>query len=102
MQLPVPDTREFKADLEFAAHTTKLANSKQGFYLYKLATPLAPGASMPFTFHYRVAYPGFANEPVGQQVVHNGTFINSLMFPHFCYDPQRELTDNNERRKYGL
>ncbi|MGH8148112.1 MAG: M1 family metallopeptidase, partial [Rhodanobacteraceae bacterium] len=102
VQLPVPDTREFKADLDFASHATELANSQQGFYLYKLATPLVPGASMPFTFQYHVAYPGFANEPVGQQVVHNGTFINSLMFPHFCYDVDRQLTDNNERRKYGL
>ncbi|HET9818487.1 MAG TPA: M1 family aminopeptidase [Rhodanobacteraceae bacterium] len=102
VQLPVPDTREFKVDLDFAAHTTKLADKKQGFYLYKLATPLAPGASMPFTFRYHIAYPGFANEPTGEQLVHNGTFLNNTIFPHFCYDAHRQLSDNNHRRKYGL
>lgn len=102
VQLPVPDSREFKLDLDFAAHTTTLADAKQGFFLYKLKTPLQPGSSMPFTFHEQIAYPGFANEPVGEQVVHNGTFFNNTIFPHFCYDPNRQLTDNNDRRKYGL
>ncbi|HEX5960067.1 MAG TPA: M1 family aminopeptidase [Rhodanobacteraceae bacterium] len=102
VQLPVLDTREFKVDLDFAPHTTTLADARQGFYLYKLDTPLAPGVSMPFTFRYQVAYPGFANEPTGEQLVHNGTFFNSMLFPHFCYNEGRQLTDNNDRRKYGL
>jgi ABC-2 type transport system permease protein len=104
VQLPMLSTRVFKVDVDFPAHTVKLADAKQGFYLYKLATPLAPGASMPFAFSEHVAYPGFANEPADDQeaIVQNGTFINSMAFPHFCYDTGRELTDNNERRKYGL
>ncbi len=57
---------------------------------------------MDFGFRMHVAYKGFANEPVGEQIVHNGTFINSFAFPHFCYDENRQLTDNNDRRKYGL
>ncbi|MGH8189952.1 MAG: M1 family aminopeptidase, partial [Rhodanobacteraceae bacterium] len=102
VQLPTPSTREFKVDLDFPAHSAKIADAKQGFYLYKLATPLAPGASMPFTFHERIAYPGFANEPTGEQFVHNGTFFNNAAFPHFCYDAGRELSDKNHRRKYGM
>ena len=102
VQLPTPDTREFKVGLDFAAHTATLADKRQGFYLYKLATPLAPGASMPFTFHEHIAYPGFADAPTGERLVHNGTFLSSAGFPHFCYDQDRELTDNNDRRKYGL
>ncbi|HEX7349152.1 MAG TPA: M1 family aminopeptidase [Rhodanobacteraceae bacterium] len=96
------DTREFKVQFDFAPHTAKIANPEQGFYLYKLATPLAPGASMPFTFRESIAFPGFANEPAGEQLVHNGTFLNSFAFPQFCYDTNNELTDNNVRRKYGL
>jgi ABC-2 type transport system permease protein len=102
VQMPVPDTREFKWSLDFPAHSVKLADKSQGFYLYKLATPLAPGASMPFAFKYHMAYPGFANEPAGEQLVHNGTFFNNGIFPHFCYDQDRQLSDNNDRRKYGL
>ncbi|MGH8215772.1 MAG: M1 family aminopeptidase, partial [Rhodanobacteraceae bacterium] len=102
VQLPVSDTRDFKVDLDFPEHTIAHADKRQGFYLYKLATPLAAGASMDFHFRIHLAYPGFANEPTGEQVVHNGTFLNSFAFPHFCYDQERELTDNNDRRKYGL
>lgn len=102
VQLPTPETREFRTALDFPAHTTKLADEKQGFYLYKLDTPLAPGASMPFGFRYHVAYPGFANEPAGDQIVHNGISLTSGMLPQFCYDAWRQLKDNNDRRKYGL
>jgi ABC-type transport system involved in multi-copper enzyme maturation permease subunit len=102
VQLPVPDTREFKVDLSFPSHTAEIANPKQGFYLYRLAQPLAPGAAMAFRFHEQVAYPGFANEPAGEQIVRNGTFFGNWVFPHFCYDVGRQLTDNNQRRRYDL
>ncbi|MEO8779583.1 MAG: M1 family aminopeptidase [Rhodanobacter sp.] len=102
VQLPTLQTREFKIALDFPAHTVALADQRQGFYLYKLATPLAPGASMPFTFTYHVAYPGFANEPAGEHLVHDGTFFNNSIFPHFCYDESLQLSDNNDRRKHGL
>lgn len=102
VQLPTPDTREFKVGLDFAPHTTRLADEERGFYLYKLDKPLAPGAAMPFTFHEHFAFPGFANDATGEQLVHNGSFLVSEFFPHFCYDQDRELTDDNDRRKYGL
>lgn len=102
VQLPTSSSRAFKVDLDFASHSVKLADQRQGFYLYKLATPLAPGASMPFAFTEHVAYPGFANEPAGEHLIHNGTFLNNALFPHFCYDVSQELTDPNDRRKYGL
>ena len=102
VQLPTFPTRDYKVDLDFPAHTVALADRQQGFYLYKLAQPLAPGTSMQFGFRMHVAYNGFANEPVGEQIVHNGTFIDSFAFPHFCYDENRQLNDNNDRRKYGL
>ncbi|HET9834998.1 MAG TPA: M1 family aminopeptidase [Rhodanobacteraceae bacterium] len=102
VQLPVPSTRDAKVDLDFPAHSVVKADPAQGFYIYKLDKPLAPGASMDFGFKTHVAYDGFANEPTGEQIVHNGTFLNSFAFPHFCYSEGRQLSDNNDRRKYGL
>ncbi|HWU78064.1 MAG TPA: M1 family aminopeptidase [Rhodanobacter sp.] len=102
VQLPTPDTQTFKVELDFAAHTVVHADLAQGFRLYRLSTPLAPGASMPFGFRYHLAYPGFANEPTGQRVVQNGIFLTNFLFPHFCYDHDRELADGSARRKYGL
>ncbi len=103
VQLPVPDTREFKVGLNFPAHTAEIADARQGFYLYRLAEPMAPGSSMAFRFHEQVAYPGFANAPTDWRIVGNGTFFTSdEAFPQFCYDTGRQLIDNNQRRKYGL
>ncbi|MGA8276754.1 MAG: M1 family aminopeptidase [Rhodanobacteraceae bacterium] len=102
VQLPVLPTRDFKIDLDFPAHSTTHADPAQGLYLYKLVMPLAPGAAMDFKFRMHVVYDGFANQPAGEQLVHNGTFFNNGSFPHFCYDEGRQLTDNNDRRKYGL
>lgn len=102
VQLPTKTTRDLKTDLDFPAHTVVHADPRQGFYLYKLAQPLAPGASMEFGFKIHLGYKGFANSPTGQRLVHNGTFFNNGIFPHFCYQPNRQLSDNNDRRKYGL
>ncbi|HET8900167.1 MAG TPA: M1 family aminopeptidase [Rhodanobacteraceae bacterium] len=102
VQLPQLSARDTKYELDFPAHTASIADAAQGFYLYKLATPLAPGASMEFGFKLTGGFPGFANEATGTQLVHNGTFINNFAFPHFCYDENRQLTDLNDRRKYGL
>ncbi len=102
VQLPVSPVRDAKFELDIPAHTVAHADPAQGFTLYKLKTPLAPGASMDFGFSMHLAYEGFANEPIGEELVHNGTFINSFAFPHFCYDDGRQLSDNNDRRKYEL
>jgi ABC-2 type transport system permease protein len=103
VQLPVPDTREFKVALDFPAHRAGIADARQGFYLYRLAEPMAPGSSMAFRFHERIAYPGFANAPRDWRIVRNGTFFTSdAVFPQFCYDPGRQLVGNNKRRRYGL
>ena len=50
VQLPVLQTREFKVALHFPAHSTEIANARQGFYLYRLAKPPAHGASRPLDF----------------------------------------------------
>ena len=102
VQLPLSPVRDANIDVDFPAHTITHADPAQGFTVYKLTTPLAPGASMDFRFRIHVAHTGFANEPIGEELVHNGTFINSFAFPHFCYDENRQLSDNNDRRKYGL
>lgn len=102
VQLPVWPVSDAKIDLDFPAHTISHDDPANGFTLYKLATPLAPGASMDFGFRMHVGFDGFANEPVGTQLIHNGSFINNFAFPHFCYDESRQLNDNNDRRKYGL
>ncbi len=102
VELPPSPARAFHFDFDLPAHTVLQADAVHGVYRYRLDTPLEPGASMEFGFRIHAGYPGFSNEPTGEQLVQNGTFINSFAFPRFCYNDGRELSDNNDRRKYGL
>ncbi|MEO8809622.1 MAG: M1 family aminopeptidase [Rhodanobacter sp.] len=88
--------------LSFAAHDTVSADKRLHFTIYKFKTPLAPGASMPFDFTLEYAPRGFTNSPEGAFLAHNGTFFNNGVMPQFGYQPREQLTDRNDRRKYGL
>ncbi|OOG57096.1 hypothetical protein B0E47_07175 [Rhodanobacter sp. B05] len=88
--------------LSFAPHDTVSADKALGFTIYKLKTPLAPGASMPFDFTLEYAPKGFTNSPAGTFLAYNGTFFNNQVMPQFGYQSQVQLTDRNDRRKYGL
>ncbi|MDE2155679.1 MAG: ABC transporter permease subunit [Xanthomonadaceae bacterium] len=88
--------------LDFAPHDTVSADKDLGFTIYRLKTPLAPGASMRFDFDLQYAPKGFTNSPEGTFLAHNGTFFNNQVMPQFGYQTRRQITDRNDRRKYGL
>ncbi|HEX8778901.1 MAG TPA: hypothetical protein VF738_12360, partial [Rhodanobacter sp.] len=88
--------------LTFAPHDTVGFDPRLGVAIYRLKTPLAPGASMPFDFDIDYAPRGFTNGTGETFLVHNGTFFNSSKLPQFGYQTGRRLTDRNDRRKYGL
>jgi ABC-type transport system involved in multi-copper enzyme maturation permease subunit len=73
-----------------------------GVRIYRLEPALAPGAELPLPFALRFSEPGFQNDGSTTEVVANGTFFNSGFVPHFGYDPSRELSDPNERRKRDM
>ncbi|MEW9622652.1 ABC transporter permease/M1 family aminopeptidase [Rhodanobacter geophilus] len=88
--------------LAFAPHDTVSFDRRLGVAIYRLKTPLAPGASMPFDFGIDYAPKGFTNGTGETFLVHNGTFFNSSRLPQFGYQDGNQLTDRNDRRKYGL
>lgn len=89
--------------LEFPAHRVKQRNDIQGYTIYTLDQPLAPGAEMDFDFDLVDAPHGFRMDGQDTQVVYNGTFFNNFAaLPQFGYDPTRQLSDVNDRRKYKL
>ena len=68
--------------------------------IYKLHQPLQPNDTIRMTF-------AFANKPNTflrdrSDILRNGTFLNSLMFPSFAYNDVYELVDNDIRKKYDL
>ena len=96
------DTDFTLTSLSFAPHATLSADKALGFTVYRLQTPLAPGASMAFDFVLTYAPKGFTNSPEGTFLAANGTFFNNQVLPHFGYQSQLQITDRNDRRKYGL
>jgi hypothetical protein len=70
--------------------------------VFRMDQPLAPGAAASLDFDLTYAPHGFGNGEAPTFVVSNGSFMNSGMLPHFGYDSRGELSDDNERRKFGL
>lgn len=88
--------------LAFEPHDTIGIDKELGYTIYRLKTPLAPGASMNFDFTLEYAPQGFTNSPEGNFLARNGTFFNNTVMPQFGYQSQEQLTDRSDRRKYGL
>ena len=79
-----------------------LSDDTMGFYQFKLSKPLLPGDSMKLDFEYTIAYHGFDNDNANRSLVDNGSFINSSFFPSIGYQPNNEISDVDDRKKYGL
>jgi ABC-type transport system involved in multi-copper enzyme maturation permease subunit len=88
--------------LDFPAHDTMSADKALGYTIYRLKKPLPPGASMSFDFDLSYAPKGFTNSPEGTFLAGNGTFFNNSVMPQFGYQTDAQITDRNDRRKYGL
>ena len=78
-------------------------DADHGYFIYHLATPLAPGATIPMSFTVTIHHQGFENVSRDNTIVANGTFINNFAtFPHLGYNTAFELQEAHKRRKYGL
>jgi ABC-2 type transport system permease protein len=102
-ELHVTIDPETETALDFPAHALVSSDPVSGYRIYRLETPLAPGATMDFGFRYTDAPHGFPLTGGGTSVVYNGTFFNNgSALPQFGYIEQMELQDRNDRKKYGL
>ncbi|HUM10082.1 MAG TPA: ABC transporter permease [Myxococcaceae bacterium] len=81
---------------------TLVSDGETGVHAYRLRQPLAPGATTELAFRLTYANPGFENEGSDTRIVENGTFIDGEYLPGLGYFAQKELTDNETRRKHGL
>ncbi|UNK56981.1 hypothetical protein MNQ95_12640 [Pseudoxanthomonas daejeonensis] len=89
--------------LEFGPHTVVKKDDVNGYAIYRLATPLAPGASLDFEFELSSVPHGFPMNGGGTSVVYNGTFFNNYAaLPQFGYNERAQLQDRNDRRKHDL
>jgi ABC-2 type transport system permease protein len=73
------------------------------YRIYRLAQPLAPGATTTLTFRVERTQRGFRNSGDDTRVVANGTFVDSSeIAPQIGMDRNGLLQDRVKRRKHGL
>jgi hypothetical protein len=90
------------ARLEFAGGATlDREDPELGYRIFTLVQPLAPRATTTFEFELSYRRKGFAHS-IANNVVDNGTFVNSSVLPSFGYDPSGELILDRTRKKHGL
>ncbi len=70
--------------------------------VYRFNPPMAPGASGELAFDLEYAAVGFRNDAGPMGVVYNGSFVDSDALPQFGYEEDKELSEDNTRRKYHL
>jgi hypothetical protein len=79
-----------------------LADHARGFYAYRLASPLQPGARMALEFELADAPHGVLGLGMDTPVVANGTFFDNDALPRIGYQERGELTDDRDRKRHGL
>jgi hypothetical protein len=89
--------------IEIPTATATLEDRELGYYVYRLAEPLAPAEEREMRFEVAVRNPGFRNGAEDTRVVRNGTFFNNYdYFPTIGYSRSGELEEPNRRREHGL
>ncbi|HEU4559032.1 MAG TPA: M1 family aminopeptidase [Longimicrobium sp.] len=77
-------------------------DARHGYWIYRLARPLAPGDSLRMRFTAAIAPRRFTNDRMETEVVGNGTFLNQLHMPSIGYQRDFELPQTGTRREHGL
>lgn len=71
--------------------------------MYRLSTPMAPGAELSMKVSGGWAPKGISNNVEFTSLVDNGSFFNNMdLLPSIGYDTGGELTDREKRRKHDL
>jgi hypothetical protein len=102
VHVQLPQRAEIRK-LGFTRPSTRVVNDEtHGYYIYRLAQPLAPGDSIALDFDVAYLRHGFSNDGPSTSVVENGTFVNSGLLPSIGYSEQSELASDDDRRKHHL
>ena len=101
--IPVPMPHIQVRDLALSDGQTPIVQDPElGFYLYRLAKPLAPHGRIRLEFALEYDNHGFENSHLNTDLTHNGTYIGERYSPFIGYAPDIELTDDSTRHKHGL
>jgi hypothetical protein len=79
-----------------------LVDDARGYRIFALERPLAPGDSLRLSFDVAFRPRGFRSRVIPTSVVANGTYFDRRWLPFIGYQPRLELTDGEDRRRFGL
>jgi ABC-2 type transport system permease protein len=99
--LPMPHLEIQRLSLA-GGQTAILEDPVLGFYVYKLANPLAAHARIALEFALKYSNVGFENSRPNTDLAHNGTLLGDRYMPFVGYAEDIELTDDSTRHKHGL
>ena len=74
---------------------------KEWYRITALPQPMMPGDTLNLTIISKVENKGFPNSGYGRELVYNGTFFSGGI-PEIGYDPNQEITSDEDRKKYEL
>jgi ABC-2 type transport system permease protein len=94
--------RQYQIDIQIPGATLAKDDARLYYRIYQFSPPLQPNESRMIHFTVKSEARGFENEVSNTTLVQNGTFFNNGIAPGIGYDPSREITDPNDRKKYGL
>ncbi|MGZ4845897.1 MAG: M1 family aminopeptidase, partial [Candidatus Angelobacter sp.] len=92
----------YLTDIDIPGATLSKDDQKLYYRIYKFDSPLQPGESRTMHFTVKSKNRGFENELSTVELVQNGSFFNNTVGPVIGYNSQRQLTDPNDRKKFGL
>ncbi|WP_332848555.1 ABC transporter permease/M1 family aminopeptidase [Massilia sp. S19_KUP03_FR1] len=92
---------QFKAAFSQTA-TLVTRDVVRGFYRYRLASPLAPGARLALEIDLAFSPGGVLGMGRETPVVANGTFFHNDVLPRIGYVEAVQLNDERDRRRHGL
>ena len=90
-------------EIELANAELVVNDKRVNYRIYKLDTPLAPGADLRFKVIATHEETGFENEVSVMQLNHNGSFFNNMdILPRIGYEAGGELLDKGDRKDHDL
>jgi ABC-type transport system involved in multi-copper enzyme maturation permease subunit len=94
--------RNYDTDIQIPGAVLAKDDTRLSYRIYRFTTPLQPGESRTAVFTVKSKNRGFEDSVSNVEIMQNGTFFNNSVAPTIGYDTSIELTDPNDRRKYGL
>ena len=96
----VADSYETELDIENA--TLDEEHAELNLRIYRISPPMAPGEELNMKYTVSWFARGFENSVSNLSLVQNGTFFNNSIAPAIGYQPSLELTNANDRKRFGL